>query len=74
MKILLSGLAVLFLLCSGAQASTLTEEKAKLRNDALEAMVAELGLRESNTASRDLPGWRKTEKVVVWAVHQRSYR
>lgn len=68
MKILFSTIVALFLACSAAQASTLTEEKAKLRTDAIEALVAELGLREANTASRDLPGWSKPEKVVVWAI------
>jgi phosphoglycerate dehydrogenase-like enzyme len=30
------------------------------------AMAEEMGLRESPLPSRELPGWRKPEKVVVW--------
>jgi phosphoglycerate dehydrogenase-like enzyme len=29
------------------------------------ALIAELGLREASVASRDLPGWRQPERVVV---------
>ena len=30
------------------------------------SMIEELGLRESATAVRDMPGWRKPRKVVAW--------
>ena len=30
-------------------------------------LIADLGLRESATASRDLPGWRPPQKIVVFA-------
>jgi len=29
-------------------------------------MIDELGLRESKVASRDLPGWRRPDKVLAW--------
>jgi len=35
-------------------------------NAAMEAMVAELGLYESEIPSRDFPGWAAPEKVVAW--------
>lgn len=48
-----------------AQASSLPEEKELLRASAIESMVEELGLRESGTPVRELPGWTKPEKVLV---------
>ena len=32
---------------------------------AVQALINELGLRESPTASRDLPGWNPPKKIVV---------
>ena len=48
-----------------AWASTLAEEKDQLRRHAMQDLVAELGLRESPVASRDLPGWREVKQVVA---------
>lgn len=56
------------LLCLGvvtAAASTLNDEKDRLRATAVQAMIDHMGLQESATASRDLPGWSMPEKVVV---------
>jgi phosphoglycerate dehydrogenase-like enzyme len=36
--------------------------------DALPASLADLGLRENARASRDMPGWRKPDKVVVRSI------
>ena len=64
-----AALAVLFGLAllagSMANASTLAEEKEQLRRHAMAELVSRLGLRESSVASRDLPGWRKVERVVA---------
>lgn len=66
MKTTLSIFLTLLLLCACAQAgSSLPEEKEKLRAEAVASLIAELGLRESETAARDLPGWAKPKKVVV---------
>ncbi len=46
-------------------ASSLPEEKERLRIGAVQTMIAELGLRESSVPARDLPGWRKPGKVVA---------
>jgi phosphoglycerate dehydrogenase-like enzyme len=48
-----------------AWASTLAEEKDQLRRHAMQDLVAELGLRESPVASRDLPDWREVKRVVA---------
>jgi phosphoglycerate dehydrogenase-like enzyme len=48
-----------------AWASTLAEEKDQLRRHAMQDLVAELGLRESPVASRDLPGWREVKRIVA---------
>ncbi|MEE4218956.1 MAG: D-2-hydroxyacid dehydrogenase [Xanthomonadales bacterium] len=48
-----------------AQASSLPQEKELLRANAIESMVEELGLRESDTPVREMPGWSKPEKVLV---------
>lgn len=39
--------------------------RAEVRADAVQTLIREHGLRESETAARDLPGWSKPEKVVV---------
>ena len=58
---------MLALLVSAAplHASSLADEKQLLRAEAVKAMIAELGLRESETPASELPGWRKPEKAVV---------
>jgi phosphoglycerate dehydrogenase-like enzyme len=35
---------------------------------AVAALIERLGLEESGSAARDLPGWRKPQKVLVWNV------
>jgi phosphoglycerate dehydrogenase-like enzyme len=60
-----SALLCLVLCGSASGASTLPEEKEKLRSAAVERMMEELGLRESATPVRNLPGWSPPEKVVV---------
>ncbi|MEJ2401607.1 MAG: D-2-hydroxyacid dehydrogenase [Xanthomonadales bacterium] len=60
---LLGGL--LLLQGSALAASTLAEEKAQLRQHAVQELVAQLGLRASPVASRDLPGWRAVKRVVA---------
>ena len=67
-RILFGALCVLLLFAGALQATSLTQEKEKLRENAFQSMAAELGLRQSDTASRDLPGWSKPEIVVVWAI------
>ena len=49
------------LLSGGAQAKDKQAEP-----NAVATMIEQLGLREATTASRDLPGWRKPDKVVAW--------
>jgi phosphoglycerate dehydrogenase-like enzyme len=50
------------LLCPAVWADAVDDEVAS----ATRAMIEALGLRESATAVRDLPGWRKPAKVVAW--------
>lgn len=60
------GLGILLCLFLGqAAASTLDEEKELLRVSAIQSLIDELGLREFSTASRDLPGWKKPQKILV---------
>ena len=51
--------------CGAAAASTLPEEKERLRADAVQAMIERLGLRASEQPVRELPGWKTPRKVVV---------
>ena len=53
------------LLTSQVHAGSLEEEKGRLREGAIQSLISELGLRESTTASRDLPGWEKPSRVLV---------
>jgi len=48
-----------------ASASTLPEEKERLMSAAVQSMIAQLGLRESDTPVRELPGWTKPNKVLI---------
>lgn len=50
-----------FVLADTPQAAT-----TPLPDPAVQIMIKELGLRESATASRDLPGWSPPKKVVIW--------
>ena len=46
-------------------ADSLADEKERLRRDAIQALIRDLGLRQSDTAARDLPGWMPPKKVLV---------
>ncbi|MFT5484109.1 MAG: D-2-hydroxyacid dehydrogenase (NADP+) [Halieaceae bacterium] len=39
--------------------------------EAVAAMIDELGLRESSIASRDLPGWKKPSRIVLYGNEER---
>jgi len=41
-------------------------EAQQAQDPAVDALIADLGLQESQTASRDLPGWSTPTKVVAW--------
>jgi len=48
-----------------------SEEKAdvSVADPAVQVLISELGLRESKTAVRDLPGWSPPKKIVVWPIN-----
>jgi phosphoglycerate dehydrogenase-like enzyme len=46
-------------------ADSLAEEKELLRLTAVQTLIEELGLRESDTPVSELPGWSRPEKVLV---------
>lgn len=48
-----------------APADSLSDEKERLRSTAVATMVKSLGIRESATPVRDIPGWTVPGKVVV---------
>ena len=56
---------VLFLAPAVVLADSQVDDPASVRIAAVQAMIGELGLRESDFASSELPGWSKPEKVVV---------
>ena len=59
-------LAFAWSLCGvAAAASTLEQEKERLSSEAVQLMIAELGLRASGTPSSELPGWGKVTKIVA---------
>jgi phosphoglycerate dehydrogenase-like enzyme len=59
-------LASVFLLLSVTAFGDSHAENPDSENvSAAQAMIEELGLRESDTPSRELPGWSKPEKVVI---------
>jgi phosphoglycerate dehydrogenase-like enzyme len=60
-----SALLVFLLLAALAASAPLQAAEESVSHDRFTAMVAELGLRESNVRSRDLPGWRKPTRVVA---------
>jgi phosphoglycerate dehydrogenase-like enzyme len=47
------------------QADTTDQVTAPVADPAVQVLINELGLRESMTASRDLPGWSPPQKIVV---------
>lgn len=53
------------LVASPLQGDSLDDEKERLTADAVQALVVELGLRESDTAARDLEGWAPPTKVLL---------
>jgi phosphoglycerate dehydrogenase-like enzyme len=57
---------LLFLASAVVVADSQPEDQALFRASAVQAMIGELGLRESNVPSRELPGWSKPEKVLAW--------
>lgn len=61
---LLLATGLLFTIAS-ISASSLSEEKQNLRAAAVQVLIDDMGLRESETPARDLPGWSKPEKVIV---------
>ncbi len=48
-----------------SSADALADEKELLRGEAVQSLIRELGLRESRTPARELPGWKKPKKVLV---------
>jgi phosphoglycerate dehydrogenase-like enzyme len=46
-------------------ADSLAEEKELLRAAAVQSLIEELGIRESDTPVSELPGWSKPQKVLV---------
>jgi phosphoglycerate dehydrogenase-like enzyme len=59
-------LVVAWSLCgAAAAASTLEQEKERLSAEAVQLMIAELGLRASATPSSELPGWGEVTKIVA---------
>ncbi len=48
-----------------AMADTTDQITAPVADPAVQVLINELGLRESMTASRDLPGWSSPKKIVV---------
>ena len=60
-----SVLLIFLLLAVLAASAPLQAAEQTDSHDRFTAMVAELGLRESDVSSRDLPGWRKPTRVVA---------
>lgn len=58
-------LVLALLTASLASASSLPEEKEKLRADAIAVMIDSLGLREGEVPARDMPGYTTVERVVA---------
>ena len=54
-------------LLSALMASPVTANEAPIADADVQALIAELGLRESTTAVRDMPGWQAPRKIVVRA-------
>jgi phosphoglycerate dehydrogenase-like enzyme len=62
-KLILS--AALLILPLNLPADSLADEKERLRSAAVANMVKTLGIRESATPMREMPGWTVPQKVVV---------
>jgi phosphoglycerate dehydrogenase-like enzyme len=61
------GSALVLLLASGGlTADSQPADLASQISTAAQVMIDELGLRESEVASRELPGWRRPDKVIAW--------
>jgi len=56
---------LIWFLPAASWADSLAEEKEILRAAAVQDMIEQIGLRESNVAVSELPGWSKPDKVVV---------
>lgn len=66
LKMLFVPALVCSLLSLAVQAGSLPEEKTRLSADAFTKMASDLGLRQAAVPSRNLAGWNKPNKVVVW--------
>lgn len=71
MRIFLFLLLAILMVVPCGQASSLDEEKQRLRSVAVQSLVDEMGLRVSKTATRDLPGWTGLSRVVAWIPPER---
>jgi phosphoglycerate dehydrogenase-like enzyme len=61
------GSALVLLMASGGlTADSQPADLASQISAAAQVMIDELGLRESEVASRELPGWRRPDKVIAW--------
>ena len=58
--------AILFLSSGFIFADAKSEGQQTQTTLAAQTMITELGLRESTTASRDLAGWSRPAKIVMW--------
>ena len=50
-------------------ADSADQNGAPAADPAVQVLISELGLRESQSAVRDLPGWSPPEKIVVWPIN-----
>jgi phosphoglycerate dehydrogenase-like enzyme len=56
---------ICFLAITNAYGSSQSDDPAVASSAAAQAMIEELGLRESDIASSELPGWSKPEKAII---------
>lgn len=64
-RLRITALALLLVSIPAVQADSLADEKERLRSEAVQSLIGELGLRQSGTAARDLAGWMPPKKVLV---------
>lgn len=57
---------VLAIIPAFALADSSSQDPTPVADPAVQALISELGLRESDVASRDLEGWTPPGKIVVW--------
>jgi hypothetical protein len=57
--------ALIWILPFTLWAGSLADEKELLRAAAVQVLIREMGLRESDTPVSELPGWSRPEKVLV---------